>query len=93
MFLCQEKENTQNYLHSLYEILFPDFHNPCIVSIRSGLMNATSKGQYHHQYIKNNYRYNKIYRSIISIIIDRPAVGTLFSSYGGTSVNFTPSLF
>lgn len=30
-------------------------------SIHSGLMNATSKGQYHHQYIKNNYRYSKIY--------------------------------
>lgn len=30
-------------------------------AVHSGLMNAPSKGQYHHQYIKNNYRYNKIY--------------------------------
>lgn len=30
-------------------------------STYSGLMNASSKGQYHHSYIKNNYRYRRIY--------------------------------
>ncbi len=30
-------------------------------SIHQGLMSAPSKGQYHHQYIKNNYPYSRIY--------------------------------
>ncbi len=30
-------------------------------SIYNGLMNASSKGQYHHQYIKYGFRYVKIY--------------------------------
>ena len=29
-------------------------------SVYSGLMNAASKGGYHHQFIKNSYRFNKI---------------------------------
>lgn len=29
-------------------------------SVHSGLMNATSHGQYHAAFIKNNYRYSKI---------------------------------
>ncbi|MDR9795231.1 KTSC domain-containing protein [Aeribacillus pallidus] len=29
-------------------------------SVYTGLMNAASKGSYHHLYIKNNYRYKKI---------------------------------
>lgn len=29
--------------------------------IYRGLLNATSKGQYHHLYIKNNYSYRRIY--------------------------------
>lgn len=30
-------------------------------SIYDGLMNASSKGGYHHSYIKNSYRYQKIF--------------------------------
>lgn len=29
-------------------------------SIYHGLMNASSKGSYHHQHIKNNYPYEKL---------------------------------
>ena len=29
-------------------------------SIHQGLLSASSKGQYHHQYIKNNYSYNRV---------------------------------
>lgn len=29
-------------------------------SIYNALMNAPSKGEYHHMYIKNNYRYKRI---------------------------------
>lgn len=44
-----------------------EFHNGTYdyynvpASIHSGLMNAPSKGQFHHQYIKNNYNYRRIY--------------------------------
>lgn len=30
-------------------------------SIHSGLMSAPSKGQYHHQYIKDRYNYRRLY--------------------------------
>jgi KTSC domain len=36
-----------------------DYYNVPI-SVYQGLMNATSKGKYHHQYIKNKYPYHKI---------------------------------
>lgn len=29
-------------------------------NIYNGLLAASSKGQYHHSFIKNSYRYNKI---------------------------------
>ena len=36
-----------------------DYYN-VPASIHSGLMNASSKGQYHHAHIKNSYGYKKI---------------------------------
>jgi len=29
-------------------------------NIYNGLLNASSKGEYHHAFIKNSYRYNKV---------------------------------
>lgn len=50
--------NTQTLRIEFHSRTYDYYNVPA--SIHSGLMNASSKGQYHHAHIKNSYRYKKI---------------------------------